>query len=70
MEHMVWFGICYSYASSALDCETKSYVAIKRINQIDSLLVARRTLRELKLLKHFRGHPNVFHSPLFIDYTT
>lgn len=34
-------------------------VAIKRINQINSPLVARRTLRELKLLRHFQGHPNI-----------
>ncbi len=34
-------------------------MAIKRINQINSVLVARRTLRELKLLRHFQGHPNI-----------
>lgn len=34
-------------------------MAIKRIDQIKGELVARRTLRELKLLRHFRNHPNV-----------
>ena len=42
-----------------MDGKDEHMVAIKRINQISSLLVARRTLRELKLLRHFQGHPNV-----------
>lgn len=42
-----------------MDYELGHQVAIKRINQINSLLVAKRTLRELKLLRHFQGHPNV-----------
>lgn len=45
--------------SSAMDQQTGLAVAIKRINSINSLLVARRTLRELKLLRHFNGHPNI-----------
>lgn len=45
--------------SAAMDYQLGSQVAIKRINQINSLLVAKRTLRELKLLRHFQGHPNV-----------
>ncbi len=45
--------------SSAKDSFTNCEVAIKRIDQISSILVARRTLRELKLLRHFKNHPNV-----------
>ncbi|PJF16976.1 Mitogen-activated protein kinase [Paramicrosporidium saccamoebae] len=45
--------------AAAMDQQTGHAVAIKRINQISSLLVARRTLRELKLLRHFQGHPNI-----------
>lgn len=42
-----------------MDYQLGYQVAIKRINQINSVLVAKRTLRELKLLRHFQGHPNV-----------
>ena len=50
----------YSYNfSAAMDLEEGMPVAIKRINQINNDLVARRTLRELRLLRHFQGHPNV-----------
>ena len=49
----------YGLVCAAMDNSTGASVAIKRINQINSLLVARRTLRELKLLRHFRGHPNI-----------
>lgn len=45
--------------SAALDQKSGHSVAIKRINQISSLIVARRTLRELRLLRHFQGHPNI-----------
>lgn len=49
----------YGMVASALDSYTNTLVAIKRISQLGSTLVARRTLRELKLLRHFRGHQNV-----------
>jgi mitogen-activated protein kinase 7 len=42
-----------------MDYQLGHPVAVKRINQINSLLVARRTLRELRLLRHFHGHPNI-----------
>lgn len=45
--------------SAAMDQHTGHSVAIKRINQINNILVARRTLRELRLLRHFHGHPNI-----------
>lgn len=51
----------YGLVCAAVDTSNGQTVAIKRINQINSVLVARRTLRELKLLRHFRGHPNVPH---------
>lgn len=49
----------YGLVAAAIDRQNGQAVALKRINQLNSLLVARRTLRELKLLRHFRGHPNV-----------
>src|ERR1700722_18329371 len=49
----------YGLVAMANDISTSSSVAIKRINQISNTLVARRTLRELRLLRHFRGHPNI-----------
>lgn len=51
--------------SAAMDYQLGHQVAIKRINQINSPLVAKRTLRELKLLRHFQGHPNVPPAPAF-----
>lgn len=45
-----------------MDLEAGIPIAIKRINQINNDLVARRTLRELRLLRHFQGHPNVLKS--------
>ena len=59
---LVWYNreVASHPRSSALDMEDGRTIAIKRIHQLScSLLVARRTLRELKLLRHFRGHPNV-----------
>ena len=54
-----------------MDTQAGHSVAIKRINQINSTLVARRTLRELCLLRHFQGHPNVIHiRDLFVTNTT
>ena len=52
------YDMC-QFFSSAMDSTLGYAVAIKRINQINSNLVARRTLREIKLLKHFQGHPNI-----------
>lgn len=49
----------YGLVAMANDILHSSPVAIKRINQISNTLVARRTLRELRLLRHFRGHPNI-----------
>lgn len=49
----------YGLVASCLDGTTGTCVAIKRISQLNSVLVARRTLRELKLLRHFLGHENI-----------
>lgn len=49
-----------------MDYQLGHPVAVKRINQINSLLVARRTLRELRLLRHFHGHPNVSDASLMV----
>ena len=49
----------YGLVAMANDTLQSIPVAIKRINQISNTLVARRTLRELRLLRHFKGHPNI-----------
>lgn len=49
------------YASSAAhDTELKKDVAIKKVNKVfERKILAKRTLRELKLLRHFLDHENV-----------
>ena len=45
--------------SAALDTETNEEVAIKKIgNAFDNRIDAKRTLREIKILRHM-DHPNV-----------
>ena len=47
-------------ASSAKNEETGTDVAIKKISKVfEKKIIAKRTLRELKLLRHFNGHENV-----------
>lgn len=47
------------YDSSALNSETNEHVAIKKIaNAFDNKIDAKRTLREIKLLRHM-DHENV-----------
>lgn len=50
----------YGLVCAAKDETTGLEVAIKRIGQLGTPLVAKRTLRELKLLRHFKGHENVY----------
>lgn len=51
-----------SLFSSALNSETNEYVAIKKIaNAFDNKIDAKRTLREIKLLRHM-DHENVSES--------
>jgi serine/threonine protein kinase len=50
----------YGMVCSALDRPSRKQVAIKKISSAFSLVqVAKRTLREIKLLKHFHAHKNV-----------
>lgn len=49
----------YGYVCSAKDNITQQEVAIKRIPNLDNNIVLLRTLRELKLLKHFRNQQNI-----------
>lgn len=49
----------YGYVCAASRLDTQRQVAIKKIGKLDSLLVAKRTLRELLLLKHFKGSENI-----------
>ena len=50
-----------SYFSSAYDKEAKRKVAIKKINNVfeHDVEYQKRILREIKILRHFRGHENV-----------
>ncbi len=51
---------CRDQISSAKDTKTGGEVAIKKVTKIfDKPILAKRALRELKLLKHFNGHENV-----------
>lgn len=46
--------------SAAVDNQTSEGVAIKKITNVFSKkILAKRALREIKLLQHFRGHRNV-----------
>lgn len=49
--------------SAAHDTELKKDVAIKKVNKVfERKILAKRTLRELKLLRHFLDHENVLMS--------
>ena len=50
--------------SAAVNNQTSEGVAIKKITNVFSKkILAKRALRELKLLQHFRGHRNVRATP-------
>jgi hypothetical protein len=54
-------------SSAAQNAQTNEGVAIKKVTNVFSKkILAKRALRELKLLQHFRGHRNV-RSPLGLD---
>lgn len=68
-EHCCYFVACFFYLSSnlndllfdssALNSETNEHVALKKIaNAFDNKIDAKRTLREIKLLRHM-DHENV-----------
>lgn len=55
---LIW-GVRFDCFSSALNSETNEHVAIKKIaNAFDNKIDAKRTLREIKLLRHM-DHENV-----------
>jgi serine/threonine protein kinase len=59
---VVWYvsALVANARSSAKDLVTDQEVAIKRVSKVfDKNILAKRCLRELKLLKHFNGHENV-----------
>ncbi|KAM0686581.1 mitogen activated protein kinase, partial [Conglomerata obtusa] len=49
----------YGFVCSAYDTQSKKEIAIKRISNLNNSLVVLRTLREIKLLKHFRNKENI-----------
>ncbi|CEP18275.1 hypothetical protein [Parasitella parasitica] len=50
----------YGVVCAAKDCETNEQVAIKKVCRIfEKTILAKRALREVKLLKHFNGHENI-----------
>lgn len=58
--HKVLGHGAYGVVCKATDNLLGRNVAIKKVSQIGStILIAKRTLRELKLLRHFHGHPNI-----------
>lgn len=51
-------------ASAAVNNQTNEGVAIKKVTNVFSKkILAKRALREIKLLQHFRGHRNVSSAP-------
>jgi len=52
----------------ARNTQTKESVAIKEMMNLFDFKLAKRTYREIKLLKHFRGHPNIVEiKDLFVE---
>lgn len=51
---------CSNHISAATNAHTGEGVAIKKVTNVFSKkILAKRALREIKLLQHFRGHRNV-----------
>ena len=54
------FADLRSIYSAATNIQTNEGVAIKKVTNVFSKkILAKRALREIKLLQHFRGHRNV-----------
>ncbi|RKO84047.1 kinase-like domain-containing protein, partial [Blyttiomyces helicus] len=50
----------YGVVCAAKSIETGQEVAIKKVTKVfEKSILAKRALRELKLLRHFNGHENV-----------
>jgi serine/threonine protein kinase len=63
---IVAFQVSNRLCSAATNLETKQNVAIKKVSKIfDKPILAKRALRELKLLRHFRNHENVSSTSYF-----
>lgn len=59
VEHAINTDFLFSSSSSAYDTKTRQKVAVKKLSRpFQSLIHARRTYRELRLLKHMK-HENV-----------
>jgi serine/threonine protein kinase len=60
MKKLIWILLCwFDFWSSLLNTETNELVAVKKIaNAFDNHMDAKRTLREIKLLRHL-DHENV-----------
>ena len=55
--------VANSWYSAATNSQTQEGVAIKKVTNVFSKkILAKRALREIKLLQHFRGHRNVYDS--------
>ena len=53
--------------SAAQNIQTGEGVAVKKVTNVFSKkILAKRALREIKLLQHFRGHRNVRLSPALV----
>ncbi|KAI5297054.1 hypothetical protein KEM56_005114, partial [Ascosphaera pollenicola] len=50
----------YGIVCAATNVETNEGCAVKKVTNVFSKkILAKRALREIKLLQHFRGHPNI-----------
>ena len=55
-----WADLSCQICSAATNTQTGEGVAIKKVTNVFSKkILAKRALREIKLLQHFRGHRNV-----------
>ncbi|KAG5460321.1 MAG: hypothetical protein BJ554DRAFT_7643, partial [Olpidium bornovanus] len=60
VHHLFTFGPRPRQETAAKNIETRSEVAIKKVIRIfEKTILAKRALREIKLLRHFSGHENV-----------
>lgn len=50
----------YGLVCACVDKNTNEEVAVKRVNKVfDRKILTKRTLREIKMLRHFQGHENI-----------
>lgn len=57
---MIQANLPFPLNSAAVNTQTNEGVAIKKVTNVFSKkILAKRALREIKLLQHFRGHRNV-----------